>query len=169
MTKTYVLAVDPGTTTGLALVYIDEYHEPTVVWSAQLSWNEASDALAFRLRQTQAICAGQEKRVIAVGEKFVVNAKTAQRGGAEDAIGMLGVLRRECRLAGVELAPLQTAQSAKNLVSDEALKAMSLYHKGEKHVNDALRHAVFLAVKRKLMDPRWLIGGPRPGEIRPDA
>lgn len=159
MTKTYVLGVDPGTTTGLALAAFG-VDAPAAVWSDQLPWDEASDELARRLEELRYIRDSEQGDAIAVGERFIINAKTAQKGqqGAEDAMGMLGVLRRECRLTGVELAPLQQASAAKNMVRDDALRSMHFYAPGVPHANDAYRHVVFLAVRMKLMNPARLLG-----------
>lgn len=159
--RTYILGVDPGTTTGLAVALFSR-GEPTAMWSDQLPWDEASDALARTLENMRRFMdAAPGVTALAVGEQFQINAQTAQRGqrGAEDALGMLGVLRREARLTGVELAPLQQASAAKNLCRDRALRALKLYAPGLVHVNDAYRHAVTCALKRRLLATKLLLGG----------
>lgn len=161
--RTYVLGVDPGTVTGMALAmfYNDTLARPAAVWSDQLQWDEASDALALRLRELAALTANQDgSAALAVGERFVVNAKTAQRGQgpAEDAMGMLGVLRREARLAGVQVAPLQKASDVMTLVQDQALKNLGLHSPSLVHCNDAYRHVVGCALKRRLLLPTYLLG-----------
>lgn len=153
---TAVLGVDPGTTTGLALALFRFDGLPVGVWSDQLPWDEASDAVAARLEDMRRrVDAGSLDRAVAVGERFTINAQTAQRGqaGAEDALGMLGVLRREARLTGVELAKLQQASTAKSLCKDQILRNLRLYAPGLVHVNDAYRHAVVWAMSNKALDP----------------
>ncbi len=158
-TKTYVLGVDPGGTTGLAIAMFDgmESGRPHAIWSDQLPWDEASDMLAKRLQHLSVV---RGARVIAVGEKFVISPKSAQRGqtGIEDTMGMLGVLRREARLAGIETADLQKSADAKRTVSDQILRNLKLYMPGMKHANDAYRHCVLLANKRGYMSARWMMG-----------
>lgn len=158
---TAVLAVDPGTTTGLALATFSPVEFPQAIWSAQLDWHDASDEVAHRLEQMRRnLDAGTVRRVVAVGERFVINAHTAQRGqqGAEDALGMLGVLKREARLTGVSLADLQSASTAKSLCKDRVLRNLRFYAPGLTHVNDAYRHAVTWALTNHELEPRLVLG-----------
>jgi hypothetical protein len=159
----YVMGVDPGTTTGLALLALDveDTGRPMAVSGAQLSWQEAAEWVEKTLSKMRlALDGGRAIRCVAVCELYAINANTAMRGqaGANDAMGMAGVLRRNCELTGVEMAPLQQASAAKSLVKDDGLRSMGLYAPGLGHVNDAYRHAVLLALKLKLMNPRWLLG-----------
>lgn len=158
---TYVFGVDPGTTTGLAIAAFgpDRLTPPTAVWSRQLLWDEAANFVRLELEHL-ARMKDESTAAIAVGEKFTINAKTAQRGqqGAEDALGMLGVLRRECYVAGIQLAKSQQAQPAKKLVTDDALRNLKFFAPGATHINDAYRHVVLLAVSEKLLHPSYLLG-----------
>jgi hypothetical protein len=159
-----VLGVDPGTTTGLALATFRVGFPPTAVWSAQLEWDEASDELARRLEEMRSRRdAGKLAEAVVVGERFTINAHTAQRGqaGAEDAIGMLGVMRREARLTGVTLAKLQQASTAKSLCKDVVLRNLKFYAPGLTHVNDAYRHVVAWALSNQTLDPRMALGADR--------
>lgn len=160
----YVLGVDPGTTTGLSVVRFDveDQGKPSLAWFGQFPWDMACDRLADRLRLMN-VLKGREpaSSFTAVGEKFTINSKSAQRGQMyiEDSMGMLGVLRREARLAGVPTAPLQQASAVKRLVSDLVLKMMHLHRPGLKHANDATRHAVACAHSLGLMHPVLLARG----------
>lgn len=160
--KAYILGVDPGTTTGLALLALGANRgRPMAVSGGQLDWDQAASWVEKTLSKMRAaLDAGEVLQVVAVCEMFAINANTAKRGqkGADDAMGMIGVVRRNCALTGVEYAGQQQASSAKSLVKDDVLKHMNLYAPALGHVNDAYRHAVTLALRRKLMDPRWLIG-----------
>src|SRR4051812_42668797 len=103
---TYILGVDPGATTGLALLRVNTPLEPLdlelfverpdAVWSDELPWDAASDEIARRVKHLAHLKAAGH-RAVAVGERFMVNAKTAQRGQeyVEAAMFMLGVLKRE--------------------------------------------------------------------------
>lgn len=158
----YVLGVDPGTTTGLAVVVFDmeSRGKPQAVWSDQLPWHEACTEVEQRLAHLGALVA-ENKAVMAAAapEKFTITARTAQRGQepAEDTMGMLGVVRRNCAIWGVELGPLETASAAKNLIQDHVLKGLNLFQPGLGHCNDAFRHALLFAVKRKWMAGKWLV------------
>lgn len=155
--KTYILGVDPGTTTGLSLVSC----ESDALWIAshsELSWHEATDELSRLLRDMRSLKTHENTKVIAVGEQFTINANTHKRGQqtAEDAMFMLGVLKRECRLNDVPLAPLQQT-SRKNQAPDPVLKALGLYTPGMKHANDACRHIVALALTKRLFPAKLIL------------
>lgn len=158
----YVLGVDPGTTTGLAVARFDGdcLGKPEAVWSDQLPWQDACES-AERVLESfrKKLDTGEAVRAVAACEKYTINAQTAQRGqaGADDALGMIGVIRRNCHLTGVEFIKPEQASAAKNLVKDDILKRLGLYAPVMVHSNDAYRHAVLFAIKQKLMNLRWLV------------
>jgi hypothetical protein len=155
-----VLACDPGTTTGLSMVSFDPLDgKPTWIWGDQLDWHEAAGQVERRLEKMRTrLDSGQLAAAVAVCEQFTVNAQTATRGqkGAQDAMGMIGVVRRNCELTKIKFAPLQQASAAKKLVLDDTLKRLQLHAPVMVHINDATRHALLYAVKAKLMPPAWL-------------
>jgi hypothetical protein len=156
-----VLGVDPGTTTGLAVIELDLSLQgrPRVVWTDQLAWEEAARQVERRMQLlNMALSEGVCTRAAVAPEKFTLNAQTAQRGQgpAEDAMGMLGVVRHYAAAYGVETGKMEQASAAKKLVGDDVLEGLRLYKKGQKHANDALRHAVLFAVKRGWMHGSWL-------------
>jgi hypothetical protein len=160
----YVLGIDPGTTTGLALARFDaeERGRPHAVWGAQEAWDEAAASVETRLEGLRRLLdAGEASSVTAACERFTINAQTAQRGQgpAEDALGMVGVVRRNCLLTGVTFGPLEQASAAKRLIRDDVLRSNGLYAPGLTHVNDAYRHALLYAIKSKLMHASWLVLG----------
>jgi hypothetical protein len=158
--RVYVLGVDPGTTTGLAVVLFEMGRSaPHKFWQHELPWYEA----AFEVRKWTRELGQLRKRpgcdALAVGEKFVINARTYQRGQdyVRDATGMLGVLRDAACMAKVPLEQGQQASDVKKLANDDLLRSLGLYTPGSKHANDAHRHVVALAVKRNLIDRRTLL------------
>jgi hypothetical protein len=156
--RTYVLGVDPGTTTGLALdLFMGGV--PTPFWSDELAWHQAAAEVRRWLKELRALRGQDGCDAVAVGEKFVINAKTHQRGQeyVADATGMLGVLRDAAFLEMVPLERGQQASDVMRLVNDAALRSFGLYAPGRVHVNDAHRHAVALAVKRGLVDSKALL------------
>lgn len=143
-----VLGVDPGATTGLCLVRLEGGSPPAAVWRDQAPWHDAAERVRRFLTTAEPHPCD---KVVAV-ERFMVNAKTAQRGQQyiEDAIGMIGV----CRLyAHGYAAPLvmESSSAAKKVVDDDALRALDLYASGRKHANDAARQAALYGVKRGLV------------------
>lgn len=157
-----VLAIDPGTTSGLALLSLDLADEgrPSSVWCDQLPWLEAAAAVESRVAQMKwALETGTAERASVVAEKFTVNPQTASKGqqGIEDAIGLRGVARQRCAATELEYDGSQSASSAKSLVKDDVLRGLGLYARGMKHVCDAYRHAVLYAVRSGLMASRYLL------------
>jgi hypothetical protein len=129
------------------------------VWSDQLAWEPATDELSRRLEFMREVRERNQTQTVVACERFTINPQTSQRGqgGVLDAIGMIGVARYICGLTGVEMATLQMASAAKNLVKNDTLKALGLHAPGLVHVQDAFRHAVLLLVARKWIDPRSLL------------
>lgn len=155
----YALGVDPGTTTGLSVVcfHLQQDGRPTVSWSTQAPWNDACKEVEYAMYNLR-----ERKVQFAVTvEKFTINAQTAQRGqrGAEDALGMAGVVRRECLRNKSDFTNSVSASAAKTLVSDDLLRRLSLFSPGLKHANDATRHAVHVGITRGWLHRRWLVVG----------
>ncbi len=160
----YVLGVDPGTTTGLAVVKF--YHipgRPELGWQDELPWDEAAD----KVRSTLAwLGKGVDSRTIlavAACEEFTINSQTAQRGqsGAADSLGMNGVVRHYAHLNHIAYAKPESASSAKKTVSDPVLKALDLYAVGMKHASDAARHCVLHSIKAGWLDRQLLLAAIR--------
>lgn len=150
----HVLGVDPGETTGLAAVRFDTVGVgAALVWADQLPWRAAADEIGRRSQRWA------DRLAV---ERYVVNAKTSTKGQApvESAIGMVGVCRLAGGLHGVEVV-LETASSAKKLVTDQVLKNLRLWSPGLGHANDAARQAVLMAVKRGWLTGRALLGAPQ--------
>lgn len=150
----YVLGVDPGTTTGLAVVRFDPGGRPDLEWADQLPWEAACSRLEFEIgRLGRAQSTGRLKAKVAP-EKFQINTQTGQRGQgpAEDALGMIGVVRWIASKAKVEVAKMEQASAAKNVVSDKLLRELDLHCVGMKHATDAVRHAVLQGHKSGWMD-----------------
>jgi hypothetical protein len=159
---TYALGVDPGTTTGLACVQfaLKDNGRPVFTWCDQLPWDEAGDRFENALPRLIRLRDHGVPVAVAV-ERFTINAQTGQRGqkGADDAMGMIGVVRRYCAKNDLEMGKMQTASAAKALVGDDLLKRLDLHARGMKHANDAMRHAVHLAVSKGWMHRSWLAAG----------
>ena len=131
----YLLAVDPGLTTGIALFHCDP--DPVIVWSAETDFMETCN-----LVNKTALEYGPRLRVVA--ERFIITVQTAKNSptAASDALTMLGAVRYLCEAYGVQIV-YHTSQKAKNFCPNPRLKALGFWHRGGKgHARDALRHAV---------------------------
>ena len=145
---TRVIGVDPGTTTGIAVVEFTSGQDPFLLLGRQLPWDPAAVAvfgqveLAARYRPSVAVC-----------EAYTLTSRSAQRGqsGAEDAMEMNGVVRYACLLYGVDFAPRQKSAS-KKAATDASLKAAGLWQRGKPHVNDAIRHCLVYGMRKRLFD-----------------
>jgi hypothetical protein len=160
-TNAYVLGVDPGTTTGLHVVtFIGEEGTPRSVWQGQFGWHDACAEIDLRLRDMRHWSTRGGRAAVAP-EQFTLNSQSAQRGqqGADDALGMLGVVQHYAAMHDVSIGPRETASAAKNLISDNVLRHYDIYHKGQPHSNDAARHALLLATKRGWMSGKTLAAG----------
>lgn len=136
MIKPYVLAIDPGKKTGLALWCDDE-----VLETHELKFLEVSDYFD-----------GLEDPdlVDVVIERFYINQKTAQRVGSSEAIEVIGVARRFTR----DNLILQD-RAIKKSVPNVSLMKLGWWHKaGDGHALDALRHLVWYLTEQK--EPRLM-------------
>lgn len=159
MTETRtVLGVDPGTTTGLALLHLND-KAPALQLGRQYGWKDGADTV-FRLSKVMAIrrTAGATAECAVAAERFMVSAATARRGQAyvEDAMFMLGVVRAAGMFNDVEVV-LGQVSAAKKLISDDVLKQLDLYQRGLRHANDAARHAAMLALKKGWLNADLLV------------
>jgi hypothetical protein len=129
------------------------------MWFDQLQWQQAAAEVELQLRRLRStLKASQALAIVAACEKFTISSKTAQRGQseAEDAIGMVGVVRRAAFVNEATMANLETPSASKAVASDKLLKALDLWIPGRKHVNDATRQAVLYALKNHLIASRWV-------------
>jgi len=119
----YVIAVDPGMTTGLCLRYRDG-----TIHHAQLPANEAADFVT------------SAKPDVLVVESFVISSNTVTKGrdGIHDALNLIGYLTHWARLNSVPIN-MQTPAMGKR-VSNDLLKERGLDIKSMLHAREAARH-----------------------------
>ena len=92
-----------------------------------------------------------------VCEKFTINQRTIKNTPAPWSLEVTGVVRAVAAMYDKELV-MQLPGDAMNLVSNDMLRRLDLWHRGGAgHANDSLRHAVLYAVKHlHWRDPRML-------------
>jgi hypothetical protein len=76
-------------------------------------------------------------------ERFFITARTAELSseGSHNALDVIGTVKNICRWNGAGFE-FQTANDAKNFVSNQQLKTLGLWRPNEDHARDALRHLV---------------------------
>ena len=131
----YLLVVDPGKTTGIALVHTVG-GVSDIVWSAELDWMDSCNLI-----NKTALQYGSRLRILC--ETFVITPMTAKNSAAPWSLEMIGVIRYLAAAYGVEQLVFQTPQKAKNFCPNPRLKDVGFWHRGGGgHARDALRHAV---------------------------
>lgn len=139
----YILAVDPGKATGMALFSFEKGSEPEMLWSKELQFEE----YAAPIREAYAL-AGPELHVVC--ERFTINAQTVRNSQAPFSLECIGVLKQVMLDNGVpvEGLKLQSPADAKAMFDNPKIKKLEYWHKGgEGHALDAVRHGLLYMVK----------------------
>lgn len=130
--RTYI-GVDPGTTTGLAVLRIVGDG-----WVAAHEQIAGPHDAAYWIRKH---CDGQFIEL--VYETFYIGVRTlkAANKGVFDALNLVGWINVECaEWVGTRLYPQSPSEG--KTVKNPPLKAMGLYNPQMRHANDAMRHIV---------------------------
>ena len=146
--KPYVLAVDPGETTGLALVK----REPLeLMRTAEENWENAARFIDTALREL-----GGEN-VDVVVEKFTITSQTGKKSQQPWSLEVTGMCRLLAFMHKAGAITLQTPADAKSFSSNTRLRDLDLWHVGGGgHANDALRHVVLRLTRTGWRDSRLL-------------
>ena len=151
----YVLSVDPGKATGIALLHLAKDEEPKIIFSGEAQPEEFAGVVRNILKDfTEDYSA-----LTVVCEKFTINAQTVRNSQAPYSLEQIGILKQILQDFGIDRDSIvwQMPVDAKKMFPNEALKALEVWHRGgEGHANDALRHALLRLVKGGWI-PRKLI------------
>lgn len=130
-----VMAFDPGETVGWAL-----FDGPELIDCGQHRTTEWTRDQIIGLRDLIRSTAPHQ----VVFESYrVYGWKTDSHANNEmHTSQIIGILRETCLEWDVPYA-MQSAQIAKQFVTDDKLKAWNLWQTGQKHARDAIRHAVY--------------------------
>jgi hypothetical protein len=132
----WILAVDPGKLTGIALIKIVD-GVPEIVWSDETEYMETCHLMNRVIRDH----ATDGLRV--VYERFIITPMTAKNSVAPWSLELIGVIKYLCGAYQVTDLVGQTSSTAKNFCPNPRLKAVGFWHRGGAgHARDALRHAV---------------------------
>ena len=146
MTTKWILAVDPGKATGLALFGYESGKEPELLWSAEVQ----QDEYAAPIRQWLKLYEGQADGIEVVCERFTINAQTVRNSQAPYSLEQIGILKQCLMDIGRPADDIyfQSPADAKAMFPNPALKKLGFWHKGgEGHAQDAIRHGLLRIVK----------------------
>lgn len=142
----YVLSVDPGKATGVALLHLAKDEEPKIIFSGEAQPEEFAGVIRNILKDfTEDYSA-----LTVVCEKFTINAQTVRNSQAPYSLEQIGALKQILQDFGIDRDSIvwQMPVDAKKMFPNETLKTLEIWHKGgEGHANDALRHALLRLVK----------------------
>lgn len=139
----YVLALDPGLTTGWALYRLDAEGGPAERPEiGELGMMEMSRAIDNTLRALRDL--GYE--VVVVCERFIINEQTIRNPQAPWSLEMIGIARWLAHEHGFDYV-LQMSADAKKMVTNDRLRALDWWARGKEHGRDATRHLVFYLVE----------------------
>jgi hypothetical protein len=147
----FVLSVDPGLLTGIALIEVAD-GLPLVARSAEVKVLDVEATLMEYLRYVDG------RKFLPVIEKFTITTKTAQNTQAPWSLEVIGITRntiwRECALDLV----MQKPDEVMDLMTNPRLRAVECWHRGGAgHANDAIRHAMFALYRRGWRDQRLIL------------
>jgi len=144
--KTLVMAVDPGKTTGFALLAYDS-HALTV--EVQESSELTAEEFGQRVEEILKLESDQSELLVCC-ESFIINAQTVRNSQAPYSLEQIGVLKYLCHRYGYDPSQIafQAPVNAKNMFPNPVLKELGTWHRGGAgHANDAIRHGLLRLVK----------------------
>jgi hypothetical protein len=138
----YILSVDPGKATGMALFSLEQGQEPVMLWSGEYQ----QDEYAKPIRETLSLY----PEVEVVCERFTINMQTVKNSQAPYSLEQIGILKQCLMDAGrsVDDIYFQSPADAKAMFDNPKLKKLEYWHRGgEGHALDAIRHGLLRCVK----------------------
>lgn len=140
----YILSLDPGKITGVALLRVEPGLDPVLERSLELEQHE----VAKIVREILANPAIKDNIDIAC-ERFVINAQTVRNSQAPYSLEVIGILKQclfDIDKSGDDIY-FQAPASAMAMFTNEKLKKLGYWHRGGAgHALDAIRHALSRAV-----------------------
>lgn len=141
----YVLAVDPGKATGLALFSREEAAEPVLEWSKEVQAEEFAEVVRGVLWAPE-----KKLHLDVVCERFIINAQTVRNSQAPYSLEQIGILKQCLLDSGRPMDDIffQSPADAKAMFDNPKLKKLGYWHVGgEGHALDAIRHGLLKLVK----------------------
>lgn len=141
----YVLAIDPGKTTGMALFSREGLSEPVLEWSKELEQHEVAEAIRSTIWLPTI-----RHNVDVVCERFVINAQTVRNSQAPYSLEVIGIVKQCLHDNGRAMDDIyfQAPADAMTMFDNKKLKKLEYWHVGGGgHALDAIRHALLRLVK----------------------
>ena len=138
----YILSVDPGKATGMALFSLEQGQDPAMLWSGEYQ----QDEYAKPIRETLNL----HPEVEVVCERFTINMQTVKNSQAPYSLEQIGILKQCLMDAGRKADDIyfQSPSDAKAMFDNPKLKKLEYWHRGgEGHALDAIRHGLLRCVK----------------------
>lgn len=138
-----IIAVDPGTTTGMFQVLVEPDSFTNLLWM-QFTTVQVADYLLD-------LSAMEPNWSTLVMEKFGVGQRThkASRDGVNDALNLIGWIRLSHKLGTFPNVNLiEQDPAAGKTITDKLLQGIGWYKPGNRHANDAARHVVRFLLNR---------------------
>jgi len=138
----YILSVDPGKATGMALFSLEQGQEPVMLWSGEYQ----QDEYAKPIRETLSLY----PEVEVVCERFTINMQTVKNSQAPYSLEQIGILKQCLMDVGRNADDIyfQSPADAKAMFDNPKLKKLEYWHRGgEGHALDAIRHGLLRCVK----------------------
>jgi hypothetical protein len=145
MKTKYILSVDPGKTTGVALFSWDPGGEPELIDSDEVEFSGYAKFLRDKFDTHS-----DKPEFHVVCERFTINAQTVRNSQAPFSLEKIGVLKQILLDYGldVESLNLQSPADAKAMFDNTKLKKLEYWHRGgEGHALDAIRHGLLYMVR----------------------
>lgn len=143
---TYILAVDPGKASGIALLELKPGDEPRIITSGEFQMKEYAKPIRDAIAQARTAKAGLQ----VVCERFVINAQTVRNSQAPFSLEQIGILKQVMLDEGLDPDSIffQSPSDAKGMFDNPKLKKLEYWYKGgEGHALDAIRHGLLRCVK----------------------
>ncbi len=137
----YVFAVDPGLITGVSLVAVDgrEARQLAVLQVSHADFGFLAELVIPTYRPHVVV------------EDFIITASTAAKTQAPWSLKQIGVAEYLAAKYGCPFTT-QPPSAAKAFVSNDKLKGLGWYARGQDHGRDAQRHAVLYLVRHDWWD-----------------
>jgi hypothetical protein len=141
----YVLAIDPGKATGMALFSLELGSEPVLEWSKELEQDEVAEAVRSVLWAPEI-----RHHLDVVCERFTINAQTVRNSQAPYSLEVIGIVKQCLKDNGRPMDDIyfQAPADAMSMFTNEKLKKLEYWHRGGAgHALDAIRHALLRCIK----------------------
>lgn len=149
--KHYILTVDPGLNSGVALFFRDDANEVALLESDELDWQNTARFVDETLRKH----GGDDVDVVV--ERFTITTATAKNSQQTWSLEIIGMIRLLALAHGAGELTLQSPADAKRFSTNTRLKALGFWHVGGGgHALDAIRHGVLRLTRNGWGDRRLL-------------